>query len=121
MTRPLFHTDMMTRLADFYPSLCTIKNGTETQDPNTGEITTTWANFAGHVDLPCALAATTGREVKVSDQVYVEADFTLSLASSHPDITEKMRAEVGAIAYDIVLVQTASHGMATHLLLMKVT
>ncbi len=115
MTRPLFRSDMLERLRDFYPSTVTIKTWTEVQDATTGEVTMTWADFAGHVDLPCSIAPSGVQEVKQPDQTYVVRTHTIALRSSHSDITEKMRAVADGHTYDIVLVEVSSHDLVTRL------
>ena len=121
MTRPLFHGDMLTRLRDFFPETVTIQTPTETQDATTGEVTTSWADYAGHVGLACAQGPSGGVEVKQSDQTYVVANWTISLSGHYPTITEKMQAVIDAVAYEILLVQNDSHAQKTRLLTRKVT
>ncbi len=120
MTRPIFDTRMMARLGDFYSQLVTFQQPTETQDANSGAVTMAWANVAGLVALPCALAPSRGDEVKRPDQTFVVSDYTLSLPSNHPEIKEKWRAIVGTVTYDILLVQTDSMAGITRLLVNKV-
>ncbi len=117
----LFHPDMLERLADFFPALCTIQSQTETQDPVTGEISVTWANLAGHVDIPCAHGPSGGEEVKLADQTYVVSNYRLALSGCYPTITEKMRAVVDGTAFEILLVQANSHAMKTRILTRTVT
>jgi len=121
MVRALLHPSMGERLTVFYPSLCTIQEYTEMQDPDSGEITKTWANLADHIDLSCAVASTGGQEVKMPDQTYVVANFAISFPAQHPAITELMRAVVSGITYDILLVVPDSHTTFTKLLVRTVT
>ena len=121
MTRPLFHADMMTRLRDFFPESVTIQTPTETQDATTGEVTTSWADYSGHVGLACSQGPTGGQEVKRSDETYVIANWTIALSGYYPTITEKMQAVIDAVAYEILLVQNDSHAQKTRLLTRKVT
>lgn len=120
-TRPLFDTRMMTELRDFYPSLVTLQEPVETQDANSGEVSVSWQNKAGYAGLACALAPNGGVEVKQSDQTYVVSNYTLALPTYHPEISEKWRAVVDAVPYEILLVQGASMGGLTRLLLRTVT
>ena len=120
MTRAIFDPRMLTTLADYFPSLCTIQEPTEVEDAS-GSIIEGWADFAGHVDLPCAHGPNKGREVKLADQTYVVSNYTLSLRGYYPTITEKMRIVVDGRAFDIMLVQTDSHGMTTRILTSEVT
>jgi len=121
VTRPIFHGDMLARLADFYPSTVTIQTWTETQDASTGEITTSWANFAGHVDLPCAHGPNGGQEVRRSDMTYVVSNYTISLRGYYQTITEKMQAVLGGVTWEILLVQADSHSKTTRILTRTVT
>jgi len=119
-TRPIWDTRMMGELRDWYAQTVTIQAPTETQDANSGAITPTWANVAGLVALPCALAPSRGSEVKRSDQTFVVSDYTLSLPSNHPEIKEKWRAIVDAVTYDILLVQAGSMAGITRLAVNRV-
>ena len=121
MTRPLFHGDMMTRLRDFFPESVTIKMWTENQDATTGEVTTSWANYAGHVGLACSQGPTGGVETKRADETYVVSNWTIALRGYYPTITEKMQAVIDGVAYEILLVQSDSHAQKTRLLTRKVT
>ena len=121
MTRSIFHGDMLTRLRDFFPETVTIQTPTETIDPVTGEVTTSWADYAGHVGLACAQGPSGGVEVKQSDQTYVVANWTIALRGYYPTITEKMRVMIDGTAYEILLVQNDSHAQKTRILTRKVT
>jgi len=123
MTRAIFDPRMLTTLADYFPSLCTIQEPTEVED-DSGAIVAGWTDFAGHVDLPCSLGVNRmggGGEVKQTDQTYVVSNYTLSLRGYYPTITEKMRIVVDGRAFDIMLVQTDSHGVTTRILTSEVT
>ena len=120
MTRAIFDPRMTEELADYFPSLCTIQEPTAVEDAS-GSIIEGWANFAGHVDLPCAHGPNKGREVKLANQTYVVSNYTLSLRGYYPTITEKMSAVVDSVRYGILLVQTDSHGVTTRILTSEVT
>jgi hypothetical protein len=121
MTTAIFHPNMLERLVDFFPGLCTIQTRVQTQDAVTGEITITWVNLAGHVDLPCSHGPSKGDEVKRADQTYVVSNYTLALRGNYPTINETMQAVVAGTAYEILLVQWDSHDMKTRILTRKVT
>jgi hypothetical protein len=112
---------MLARLADFYPSTVTIQQATENVDATTGEVTTSWADYAGHVGLACSQGPSGGVEVKQSDQTYVVANWTIALRGYYPTITEKMQAVIDGTAYEILLVQNDSHAQMTRILTRKVT
>lgn len=120
MTRAIFDPRMMTTLADYFPSLCTIQEDVGIED-DYGQIVHDWQSFANHVDIPCAHGPNKGREVKQSDQTYVVSNYTLSLRGYYPTITEKMRAVVDGTVFEILLAQSSSHGVTTRILTSEVT
>ena len=120
MTRAIFDPRMMTTLADFFPSLCTIQEDLGVED-DYGQVVQSWVALAGHSDIPVAHGPNKGREVKQADQTYVVSNYTLSLRGYYPTITEKMRAVVDSVVFDILLVQTDSHGVTTRILTNEVT
>jgi len=111
---------MMTELADYFPSLCTIQQNEGVED-DYGQIVDDWQAVAGHSDIACAHGPNKGREVKQSDQTYVVSNYTLSLRGYYPTITEKMRAVIDSVVFDILLVQCDSHGVTTRILTSEVT
>ena len=120
-TRDIFDPRMFPTLRDYFPGLCTIQEDLGVVSTY-GEIKVhNWTDVAGHVDIPVANGPTKGVEVKQSDQTYVISNYTISLRGYYPTITEKMRAVVDGIAYDILLVQSSSHGMTTRILSREVT
>ncbi len=119
MTRTIFDPRMMTTLADYFPSLCTIQEDVGVYDGYSDNAD--WQSFAGHVDIPCAHGPNKGREVKKPDQTYVVSNYTLSLRGYYPTILETMRAVVDSVVFDILLVQSSSHGVTTRILTREVT
>ena len=119
-TRAIFDPRMMLELRDYFPSECTIQEDLGVED-DYGQIVPDWQNLAGHVDLSCAHGPSKGNEVKQPDQTYVISNYTLSLRGYYPTITEKMRAVVDSVVYEILLVQCDSHGVTTRILTRKVT
>lgn len=111
----IVHPDMLTNLADFYASSCTIQQATVTQNAVKEDIDA-WANL--HVGLACAVAppSSGGRgEVKLSDQTYVVATHMVDLAGYYPTVTERMRVLVNGLVLDILLVVHDSHQKTTRL------
>ncbi len=119
MTRAIFDPRMMTTLADYFPSLCTIQEDVGVYDGYSDN--TDWQTFAGHAEIPCSHGPNKGREVKKPDQTYVVSNYTLSLRGYYPTITEKMRAVVDGTVFEILLVQSSSHGVTTRILTREVT
>jgi len=108
----IVHPGMLTNLADFYASSCTIQQPTRTQNAVKEDIEA-WANL--HVGIPCAVAPPSGGEVKLSDQTYVSATHIVNLAGYYPTVTERMRVLVNGLTLDILLVTHDSHQKTTRL------
>lgn len=107
----------------FYPSSCQIETPTESQD-SAGQPIPSWAAVSGMTALACAVAvpgAGQKAEIKRPDGTIVIADFIITLASYRPTITEKMRAVVGGVTYDIVGVDFDSHQTMTRLVVIVTT
>jgi len=85
----IFHPAMLERLSGFFPSTVTIQEPTEVQDPVTGEVTYTWADVVGMVDLPCSHGPSGGVEVKLPDQTYVVSNYTLALAGNYTGLMRR--------------------------------
>jgi len=118
MTRPIMDSRFMDTMSDYFPSLCTIQEDVGVADAN-GFIAESWSDFAGHVDIPCAHGPSGGNEVKLPDQTYVVSNYTIALQGRYPTITEKMRAVVDDVAYEILLAQWDSHATKTRILSRK--
>jgi head-tail adaptor len=110
----LIHPKMLESLHRFFPSRCMIEEATVTVDEYRDEVSA-WSARLGHEDIPCAMAAAGGQEVKRPDMTYVPATHRVTLAGHYPEITEKMRAVVDDITLDILLVEHDSHGQTTRL------
>lgn len=119
MTRGIIDERFMATMADYFPSLCTIQQDEGLTDAH-GVVVENWQNLVDHVDIPCAHGPDKGTEVKQPDQTYVVSNYIISLRGYYPMITEKMRAVVSGVAYDILLAQSSSHGKTTRLLARKV-
>jgi len=120
MTRPIVDPRFVEEMGDFFPSLCTIQEDVGGVDAH-GMPIEDWQDLADHVEIPCAHGPSKGTEVKLPDQTYVVSNYTLSLEGYYPLITEKMRAVVDSVVYEILLAQSSSHGVTTRLLTRKVT
>lgn len=100
----LIHPSLLSRLAAFYPLLCTIQTSTETQDA-VGEPIPSWGALIGHIALHCRVGPAGGGEQKRADGTLTRATHTIALAGYYPTLTTKMRAIVGGATYDILGVQ----------------
>lgn len=114
MVRPLTHPDLLTNLVDFFPSLCTIQLSVPTIS-TTGQRNPVWANYAGHVDIPCRVAPAGAGEPRRPDITYSVNTKTILLRGSYPTITEKMRAVVNSVNYNIFPIQQDGQGVTTRL------
>jgi len=119
MARDLFDPRLMTELANFTPSTCTIQQNLGTENDH-GEIVDDWQDVAGHVDLPCthAPSGSPGNEYKRRQGDYVIADHTTLISGAYPLIKETMRVVVAggrAGTYEILLVHVDSHSTMTRL------
>lgn len=118
MWNHIIHPDLFTNnfsdLTDFYAHTCTIQEATITYDAAGGEVFT-WANKAGHVDLPCVIAPAGGDEIKQSDMTYVVASHTISIPGLYPLIQEKMRVVANTYVFDVLLAQIDSQNGTTHI------
>ena len=99
---------------NFYPSACTVQVATETQN-DAGEVLMAWADFAGHVNLPCRIAPVGGREMKRPDMTYTVGSHSIGLAGWYSTIVPKMRAVVSGVNYDILAVEIDGQMAATWL------
>ncbi len=115
----LIHPRLLSSLAPtFYISSCTIQVATETPDA-LGQPIPAWANVVGLVNLPCAVApfggSTEASQRNRSDSIIDAATHAIAIAGYYPAIANKMRAVIGAIAYDIIGAETDSHAKMTRL------
>lgn len=119
----IVHPDLLASLQpNHYAGTCTIQQASEAAD-SYGELIPTWANLADHVDLPCRLAPQQqfSREQRTQAQLYAIHVWIITLAGYYPTITEKMRAVVNSVNYDIELVQFDGNQQTTHLQVRVVT
>ena len=115
----LIHPRLLSNLtATFYTSLCTIQQATEAQDAF-GQPIPAWANVAGLINLPCAIAPFSGSperaEVKRADGTIEIITHHISIAGNYLTITNKMRAVVAGVNYDIMASEVDSHSIMTRL------
>jgi len=112
---PLIHPHLLEHLEEtFFPSLATIQAVTLTQD-SYGEPAEAWANLAGHVDIPCAIAPASARERASASMTVAETTHTTILAGEYLTVTPVHRAVVDGTVYDIVGVERDSHSTMTRL------
>ena len=113
--RGLIHPQMLERVRrNFYPSLCTIKSGTQTPDA-WGQVQPAWSDMAGLIDLPCRIVARSTQERNTPAQVYVAATHHVALTGYYPSIREAMQAVVDGIPYNIEGVEWDGNRQMTRL------
>ena len=115
----LIHPRLLSSLsATFYPSLCTIQEATEVQD-GYGQPIAGWNNIAGLIDLPCAIAPAGIQNVRVeikrADGTIEIITHAIAIGGYYPAITNKMRAIVAGVNYDIAGSEVDSHTTMTRL------
>ncbi|OGO04000.1 MAG: hypothetical protein A2Y91_03475 [Chloroflexi bacterium RBG_13_54_8] len=115
MRKELIDGHLLTSLSRFYPSVCDIQTYTDENQDSYGQPNPLWIDFVGHVDIPCALSAAKGQEVKNQDMTIGIATHIIALAGYYPTITYKMRAVIDSQNYDILLCETDSHVKMTRL------
>lgn len=102
MVRPLTHANFLTSLADFYSSLCTIQEPTETQSATGHVKPSAWPALAGHIDLACRKAPAGANEPRRPNITYSVNTYTIALKGYYPLITTKMRVSMDSKYYNIL-------------------
>ena len=93
---------------NFHPSLCTIQAETDSTNADAQPIQT-WANLAGHVDIPCSVALSSGKEVKGKQSEYGQTTHRIALNGVYSSITRLHRAVIGGVTYEIMFVSPPGH------------
>lgn len=99
---------------DFFPSQCMILEATESQD-EMGGVVQAWTPVSGMEAIPCRMISTSGDEQQTDNQTYLDATYRIVLAGRYA-IMELMRAVVGLVEYEIVVIEPDSEGIMTRLL-----
>lgn len=113
MRKEIVNSGLLTHLARFYPDTCTIKTYTSENQDSFGQPDPSWIDLTGYVDIPCAVAAKGGKEVKMSDMEYAVSTHTIALAGCYTGIQTKMRAVVNSITYEVLYSEVDSHSKMT--------
>ncbi len=116
---------MLTELALFFDQTCTIrKRGTATAD-TVGQPTTAFADYAGHVSIPCRVAPVSslsaGGRKTLPEMIISTTAVVIVLAGNYPTITTAMHVVVGTTTYQVVNVISDSEGLYTELVAEVVT
>ena len=115
VVRRMFDPNMLTHLADFFPSLCTIQEPVYITDPGGEKRVDHYTDFAGHVGLPCSIGIPGGGEQKLVEARPIITLHRIALRAYYPTITRVMRAVVSGQAYDILSVDHDQHRTQTYL------
>jgi len=108
---------MMTTITpNFLPQTCTIQEYTDGVDAY-GAPTQTWSNLADHVDLPCSLSLSSGKETRLVNQEYGITTHKIALNAVYPLITRTHRAIVGSDTYEIQYATPPGHANSLTVLL----
>lgn len=112
---PLIDPRMLAHLHNFYPSTVTIQEAMELQD-GTGDVTLDWDDKPDHVDLPCRIGPSGGKEIRMPDQTYAVSTHTIGLRGNYPTVTVKDRAvDDNGVIYDIMAVESDDQDASTYL------
>lgn len=93
--------------ANFNPSVCTIQESVEGTD-DYGAVTQTWADLADHVDLPCSIALSSGKEQRLTGE-YGVTTHRIALNGVYPLITRLHRAVVDGVTYQVQYTSPPGH------------
>ena len=121
MRKELIDSNLLTHLSRFYSARCTIRYYTVDNLDSFGQPQPVWLDFPAHVDLPCAIAPSGGREAKRPDMTVVTSTHIIAMAGYHPTIKPKMRAVIAGQEYDILSVEVDSRSKTTRLMAEVVT
>ena len=102
---PLIDTRMVGALEDFFSEECTIRYSIEDQSSSGSIDDPLWADFAGHISIPCRKSPVRGTEVKQYNQTYTVGSHVIELMGYYPTIDMSMVAVVNLIIYDILAVE----------------
>lgn len=86
-----------------------------------GDAVETWADFAGHVDLPCTIAALTAKEIETLDKTIADTTHKARLIDYYSTILAEYRFVSGGITYEITGVDHDQHTTMTRLFLKVIT
>ena len=108
---------MFDSLSRLFALTCTIQASTETRN-SSGQIVDSWANLAGHVDIPCVVgqaASGAATEQRRPQATIVRTGHVIALGGYYPSITTKHRAVVSGTNWNILDVRHDPSGAYTEL------
>ncbi len=104
-----------------FPNTGTVQDFTEVMVE--GDADLTWANVAGLIDLPCAVAALTAKEIEELDKTIGESTHKARLIDYYDasTIKSKMRFVSDGVTYEITGTDSDQHDTMTRLFLKVIT
>ena len=82
-----------------------------------GEPTAVFANLAGHIDLPCAVAALTSVEIEALDKTIADSTHKAGFIAYYPLILASYQFISDGVTYEITGVASDQHDTMTRLIL----
>lgn len=102
-----------------FPNTGTVQSFTVVMNA-TGDAIETWANLAGHIDLPCAVAALRAFEKEQSDKTIGTSTHKVRFIDYYSSVTTAMRFVSDGVTYEIAGVDHDQHDTMTRLMLRKI-
>ena len=117
---PLVHANLLPKLNNFFPSLCTIQYSIESTSTS-GHRTSAWGDTASLTDIPCRIATAGASEPRKPNMTYTINTYVIVLKGHYPAITTLMRVRIVAVSYNILSVEHDSQGLTTRLIAELIT
>lgn len=114
MVSRLVHPRMMSKLKEFFPQRCALKQPVKSRS-TTGKEVIVHTVVPGYEALRCRVAPAGGGERRVTQSTYLEATHSIALPGQFPDLTEEWIAVVDGQNYQILNVGKDAEGVMTHL------
>lgn len=98
-----------------FPDTGTVQDFTDT--PVEGDPVLTWVNLAGHIDLPCAVAALTSKEIEQLDKTIADSTHKVLFIAYYPLIKQSYQFISDGVTYMITGIASDQHDTMTRLIL----
>lgn len=110
----IIHPLLMPDIINFYPSLCSIANKTESQDAANQPIII-WVDDPLLRGINCYVQPTTGAETRTRMQIIEMNQWLIGLNGFFPNIQVEDQATIDEVVYNILRVAHDDHETATYL------
>lgn len=119
MVKRFIHPKFVDSLAGFFPDTCVIQSSTEVLGDNheTGTYAKTWTDTL--TDIRATIGDSRGEEVRQKDKTYAISSHKICLQGDYA-VTEKQRAVIDSINYDILSVDKDSRTQLTRLICRRI-